>query len=251
MFLANLLDDFPATDNGASQRIDEFIEATAGIFTVPTTGASQAAIAALIVSALLSAVFPKRFVDFRQTRWKNLGEDLGYDFPSGTYGERIIAAGRYARAIATTETFQYYWPVGEPLWVIAGICWHTQSKYGSEGPPNANTIAENIGFPEGTLKTRLHLVRERNSTVVNAAKAMWRSKDPLLACDVCGFSFLERYGEIGHGFIEAHHITPLGELRAGTVTKIEDLAKVCANCHRMLHAGNKSIEQLRDSLCSK
>ena len=31
-------------------------------------------------------------------------------------------------------------------------------------------------------------------------------------CQVCGFNFEERYGEIGKGYIEAHHLIPLAEL---------------------------------------
>ncbi|EOW9267990.1 HNH endonuclease [Vibrio cholerae] len=37
--------------------------------------------------------------------------------------------------------------------------------------------------------------------------------------------------------MEAHHIIPLSELCSvdGSKTRLEDLAIVCSNCHRMLH----------------
>ena len=41
--------------------------------------------------------------------------------------------------------------------------------------------------------------------------------------------------DLGEGFIECHHVTPVSELRAGTRTRLSDLAVVCSNCHRMLH----------------
>lgn len=36
-------------------------------------------------------------------------------------------------------------------------------------------------------------------------------------CQVCGFDFVTHYGELGHQFIEAHHLTPLHALPEGKV----------------------------------
>ncbi|NOS74487.1 MAG: hypothetical protein HOP36_08110 [Methyloglobulus sp.] len=88
------------------------------------------------------------------------------------------------------------------------------------------------GFPEGKLKERLHLARERNSELVRRAKEAAYS----LRCMCCAFDFFEKYGELGKGYIEAHHTKPVSELHEdGETTKVEDLALVCSNCHRMLH----------------
>lgn len=54
-------------------------------------------------------------------------------------------------------------------------------------------------------------------------------------CQICGFDFHKTYGDIGRNYIEAHHTKPVSEMKEGDVTRIEDLAMVCANCHRMLH----------------
>jgi hypothetical protein len=35
---------------------------------------------------------------------------------------------------------------------------------------------------------------------------------------------------------EAHHTKPVETLVEGSKTKLEDLALLCANCHRMVHA---------------
>jgi predicted HNH restriction endonuclease len=64
---------------------------------------------------------------------------------------------------------------------------------------------------------------------------------------VCRFSFGDSYGDLGDGYIELHHLEPisLGERRS----MVEDVALVCANCHRMLHrhgAEPMGIEELRD-----
>jgi 5-methylcytosine-specific restriction protein A len=52
------------------------------------------------------------------------------------------------------------------------------------------------------------------------------------------FSFAKRYGSIGKGFIEAHHLKPISKLEEGvavTYDVAEDFAVLCANCHRMIH----------------
>ena len=54
-----------------------------------------------------------------------------------------------------------------------------------------------------------------------------------MPCEICGTSFKEKYGEIGDGFIEAHHIYPISELTEET--HINDLILVCSNCHKIIH----------------
>lgn len=67
-------------------------------------------------------------------------------------------------------------------------------------------------------------------------------------CAVCGFNFSQHFGELGEGFIEVHHLRPLGEIaQQHELDPIRDLRPVCANCHRMLHrnAPAYSIEELQ------
>lgn len=100
--------------------------------------------------------------------------------------------------------------------------------------PDRPSIRE--GFPEGKKFERLHRARERNSAVVRLAKAMAFAKYGRLECACCGFNFAITYGARGIGFIEAHHTIPVGELPSdGGTTRVEDIALVCSNCHRMLH----------------
>lgn len=99
---------------------------------------------------------------------------------------------------------------------------------------------------EGRVMTRQHQVRERNGKIVRKRKdqAMQRGS---LACEACRFDFAERYGRHGHGFIECHHTRPVSTLRPGEVTRLKDLALLCANCHRMIHARRPwlSLDELR------
>jgi len=55
-------------------------------------------------------------------------------------------------------------------------------------------------------------------------------------CAVCGFNFLETYGEIGKDYIEVHHTTMVSEMGRDYQFDVDrDLVPVCSNCHSMLH----------------
>lgn len=68
-------------------------------------------------------------------------------------------------------------------------------------------------------------------------------------CMICGFDFEKKYGELGKGYIEVHHIKPLSDLDEEVVVNpATDLICVCSNCHRMLHRFRSymvSVEELR------
>lgn len=89
-------------------------------------------------------------------------------------------------------------------------------------------------FPEGKVKLRKHLSRERNQRLISRKKEQAK-KVGRLRCCVCDFSFEKRYGKVGKDYIEAHHIVPISDLNENQKTKLEDIVLVCSNCHRMLH----------------
>jgi len=105
---------------------------------------------------------------------------------------------------------------------------------------------------EGRVLTRLHNYRERDRTIVKRKKESFRKQHGTLFCEACGFDFSTKYGERGANFIECHHTKPVSELIPGEKTKLADLALLCANCHRMVHAARPwwSIEELRASFDS-
>lgn len=90
-------------------------------------------------------------------------------------------------------------------------------------------------FPEGKIAFRRHRQRERNKKVIDKAKALAIKRDGKLACTICDFDFANTYGPLGEGFIEGHHTKPLADAVGEVKTKVEDIALVCSNCHRMLH----------------
>lgn len=91
-------------------------------------------------------------------------------------------------------------------------------------------------FYEGKVVLRKHLCRERNSNLVAEAKRRFKEKhEGKLFCEICEFSFSDKYGELGADFIEAHHTKPVSEMKDGDKTNINDIVMVCSNCHSMLH----------------
>ena len=96
-------------------------------------------------------------------------------------------------------------------------------------------IEEDNVFPEGKIKFRLHLYRERNPKVIKKAKDNFIKKNKKIYCEICGFCYEDVYGDVGKGYIEGHHIKPVSELSEDEETKVEDIILICANCHKMIH----------------
>jgi 5-methylcytosine-specific restriction protein A len=116
-------------------------------------------------------------------------------------------------------------------------------------PMTPEADEEELSAVEGRLLYRLHRSRERSSELVHQKKAQALSRGNALQCEACGFDFAERYGELGAGFIECHHIVPLAELGHARV-RLADLSLLCANCHRMIHRARQwmSLADLRATM---
>jgi len=88
---------------------------------------------------------------------------------------------------------------------------------------------------EGRRSARIHFSRERSQSIVDAKKRDALSRQGALRCEACDFDFVVFYGAMGEGFCEVHHVVPLSEADGEIQTSLDDLAIVCANCHRMIH----------------
>ncbi|MFH8575871.1 HNH endonuclease [Streptomyces zaomyceticus] len=87
---------------------------------------------------------------------------------------------------------------------------------------------------EGRLLVRLALHRERDRGLRNRKIQQVRKLNEPIRCTACTFDFGVIYGPLGTDYIEVHHITPLHVVGLSE-TRLEDLALLCANCHRMCH----------------
>lgn len=99
-------------------------------------------------------------------------------------------------------------------------------------------LSEEFNLPTQTSITETrkyvyHRKIERNRTAAANAKKFHGT-----TCQACDLDFVKRYGAIGEGFIEAHHLKPISGLEEGAPVKYDvalDFAVLCANCHRMIH----------------
>ncbi len=103
---------------------------------------------------------------------------------------------------------------------------------------------------EGNPQLVSHIRRERNPKLVKAKKDEILKKYGKLCCEVCDFDFAAKYGELGNEFCEAHHLKQLSKLDGKVKTKLEDLAIVCSNCHRIIHRQDPmlTIEKLKEEI---
>lgn len=100
--------------------------------------------------------------------------------------------------------------------------------------------------PEGRILTRVHRQRERSRKLVEQVKAFALTQTGRLNCAACGIDFVKHYGPTAIGIMDVHHTKPLHTLTEGHRTNIKDLALLCPNCHRVIHASRPwlSVEEL-------
>lgn len=110
-------------------------------------------------------------------------------------------------------------------------------------------IEEVISGQEGRLLARVHYYKERDRKFSIAAKKYYKAKNGgRLTCDVCNLDPTSFYGANGERCIEAHHKIPIEELQPDSVTRVDDMAMVCASCHRVIHSMKPclTIEEARN-----
>lgn len=88
---------------------------------------------------------------------------------------------------------------------------------------------------EGERFLKNHIKIERSKKIIKLKKQFVMLKLGHLSCEVCEFNFSVFYGAIGQDFCEVHHRSALHEQNGPVKTSLEDLAILCANCHRMIH----------------
>ena len=121
-----------------------------------------------------------------------------------------------------------------------------------ESPDVVTYVSEEFSVTEGGVAFVLHRTRERKPELVRRKKRQVLQSTGRLACEVCSFDFAAVYGSLGDGFAECHHTKPIAEYESAQQTMLNDLAVVCANCHRMLHQANGiSISELRECVLNR
>jgi len=110
-------------------------------------------------------------------------------------------------------------------------------------PDAATPLAE----AEDYTRWRTHRRLDRNPSLAKKAKAVHG-----YTCEACGLDMEKLYGPLGEGYIEAHHLVPVHELRGRVVERdpVADFAVLCPNCHRMIHRSvvSHDVHALRGSI---
>ncbi|TRL35521.1 HNH endonuclease [Rhizobium straminoryzae] len=91
---------------------------------------------------------------------------------------------------------------------------------------------ESAFFVEGEWLTTRHRRRERKLRT----KVLARRTEQQLRCEICAFSaprHLDRF--VQESYFEAHHTIPLAEAEGTRLTRVSDMALLCACCHRVIH----------------
>lgn len=158
-------------------------------------------------------------------------EHYGYDLPDDGYQSSLRKA-----IYQNSSDANLYQGKRDLFYTIEGKgsgIWGLRTYVPNE--TNIELTEDDEGFPEGKQKLRTHLMRERNPKVIREAKRRYKEKHGRLFCQVCGFDFVKVYGDIGEDYIEGHHTKPISDSDGENVTMIDDIALLCANCHKMVH----------------
>jgi hypothetical protein len=87
--------------------------------------------------------------------------------------------------------------------------------------------------------------RKRSRALIEAKKANSDGR-----CEACGFSFGERYGEIGRDCLVAHHINAIAGRSTASKKTLDDIVLLCPNCHAVIHSSEVpiSLDNLKSML---
>lgn len=126
-------------------------------------------------------------------------------------------------------------------WLALERLWGTAARYGDATSPEAAS--------EGERTLRAHRRRERSSILRDRKLAEVRAAYGRCICAICGMDELTMYPRKFAGRIfEVHHLAPLSKAATPVRTTLADLAVLCANCHRAVHASS-AVEANYFELC--
>ncbi len=205
-------------------------------------------------------------------RWHAEGEAVGWDEPKGeppVLGDLVVdvcraggtqfVAGWSTSASYTRDAWIYeQWQQSSPLLLtdvlheadlsarlpLPATLHGDRARQFSDALARLHAGPSVLGGLDGAQVERR--ARERSS-MLRAAKLLRHGT----VCSACRTDYGERAGGRGVHALDVHHLEPLGARGEG-VTRLEELAVVCASCHRMLHgkAGSTALspEELSERL---
>ena len=195
------------------------------------------------IPAFLQANGIKVSRDLYANRDKSLWIDVVRNrIPTDTE-EQKEHAHRMLEAIKYYEGFLKFDKTANYREILAKKIKHEQKKSSTssgggsiEIPDNSQPEDEGSARPEGFVSQVFVTKYERNAEDRKKALAKYG-----YICQVCHMNFEKRYGEIGHEFIEVHHLYPVcnmgEEYHFDPLDEEKGLVPLCSNRHSMIHRG--------------
>ncbi len=146
------------------------------------------------------------------------------------------------RAVATGKGLQNASATDRAVWAELGADPQRVSKLARlirdntdlwKPPPTVEDEADGEEFAEGRVATRLHRLRERDAKVRRHLLAS-RRRLGQVRCDMCEEPSPCVRSDLEDAAFETHHLLPLAS-GAERLTRLADVALLCATCHRVLH----------------
>lgn len=105
------------------------------------------------------------------------------------------------------------------------------------GANSSNRLPAAEPHAEGARRLRAHQMRERSPRLRSDKLRVFRQQNGGLFCEICGETGTARYpASCADRIFEVHHRAPLALAATPVRTTLSDLAVLCANCHRSVHA---------------
>jgi hypothetical protein len=114
---------------------------------------------------------------------------------------------------------------------------------GPEGGAHPRVIAGTIAAIEGAGIESVRYVQGRSKTLRIAALARAAGR-----CETCARNYSRLLGGMGVRVLQVHHRRQLAASDAPRLTRVEDLAVLCANCHALVHMNPQhalGVDELR------
>lgn len=99
------------------------------------------------------------------------------------------------------------------------------------------TASNQRAIKRSTLETEGKHIKQETTVIQRNPQARKKCIDHFgCRCAACGLSMADKYGVLGEGVIEVHHLNPI-HLFDDThpVDYLTDLIPLCPNCHTMIH----------------
>lgn len=142
------------------------------------------------------------------------------------------------KGLRTSETDRAIWNeyAGKPE-VVAKLAQSIADGVSIMSDPDTSEPDDNDSVSEGSTLYRRHRLRERNRSLRRRVLERVRAEHAgVLQCEACELrSPKPSPAEIEASIFEVHHLLPLAH-GVKTMTRLRDLALLCANCHRLIHA---------------